>query len=165
MTTTTTTVTTTNTAPTNAQAPRPLPKDHLPTPAELPNAPVVIYDGHCKFCTGQVKNLRRWDGRDRVAFISLHDPEVARRWPDLTHDMLMDQMYVVDPQGNRYGGAAAFRYLTRVLPKLWVLAPILHIPFSLPLWQFGYRQVAKRRYLMGKTADACDDGACKVHFK
>ena len=74
-----TTTATTNTTTTKAG---PLPADHLPTPAELPNAPVVIYDGHCKFCTGQVKNVRRWDGRDRVAFISLHDPEVARRWLD-----------------------------------------------------------------------------------
>lgn len=138
---------------------------HLPSPAELPNAAVVIYDGHCKFCTGQVQNLARWDGKGRIAFISLHDPEVARRWPDLTHEMLMDQIYLVDPAGHRYAGAAAFRYLSRTLPKLWILAPIMHLPFTLPIWQFCYRQVAKRRYLMGKTTDACDDGACKVHFK
>jgi len=138
---------------------------HLPTPAERPEAAVVIYDGHCKFCTGQVQNLARWDGKGRIAFISLHDPEVARRWPDLTHEMLMEQMYLVDPQGHRYAGAAAFRYLSRTLPKLWLLAPLMHIPFTLPIWQFFYRQVAKRRYLMGKTTDACDDGACKVHFK
>ncbi|WP_254507998.1 thiol-disulfide oxidoreductase DCC family protein [Anatilimnocola floriformis] len=155
---------TTATQPTPAV--KPATNVRLPKPAELPDAPVVIYDGHCKFCTGQVKNLARWDGKGRVAFISLHDAEVARRWPDLTHEMLMDQMYVVDPQGNRYGGAAAFRYLSRVLPKLWILAPIMHIPFTLPIWQFCYRQVAKRRYLMGKTTEeACDDGGCKVHFK
>ncbi len=138
---------------------------HLPSPAELPDVPVVIYDGHCKFCSGQVQNLARWDGQGRIAFISLHDTEVTRRWPDLTHEMLMDQMYLIHPHGQRYTGAAAFRYLTRKLPKLWLLAPIMHIPFSLPFWQFCYRQIAKRRYLMGKTADACDDGACKVHFK
>lgn len=154
------------TATTSVPAAKPAKSVQLPGPAELPDAPVLIYDGHCKFCTGQVKNIARWDGRGRVAFISLHDPEVARRWPDLTHDMLMEQMYVVDPQGNRYGGAAAFRYLSRKLPKLWILAPVMHIPFTLPIWQFFYRQIAKRRYLlMGKSADACDDGACKVHFK
>jgi predicted DCC family thiol-disulfide oxidoreductase YuxK len=141
------------------------PAVHLPTPAERPEAAVVIFDGHCKFCTGQVQNLARWDGKGRLAFISLHDPEVARRWPDLTHDLLMEQMYLIDPQGNRYLGAAAFRYLSRKLPKLWLLAPLMHIPFSLPAWQFLYRQIARRRYLMGKTTDACDDGACKVHFK
>lgn len=138
---------------------------HLPSPAELPNAPVVIYDGHCKFCSGQVKNLARWDGRGRVSFISLHDPEVARRWPDLTHEMLMEQMYLIDPQGRQHRGAAAFRYLTRHLPIFWIFAPALHVPFSLPVWQFLYRQVAKRRYMLGKTTDSCDDGGCKVHFK
>lgn len=138
---------------------------HLPAPAELPNAPVVIYDGHCKFCSGQVRNLARWDGQGRIAFLSLHDPEVTRRWPDLTHDLLMEQMYLIDPTGQRHSGAAAFRYLTRTLPKLWLLAPMMHLPCSLPIWQFCYRQIAKRRYLLGKTESACDDGACKVHFK
>lgn len=145
----------------------PVSEQPLPTPVEIPTADIVIYDGHCKFCTAQVRNLQRF-GKGRLAFLSLHDPEVAKRFPDLTYDMLMDQMYVVDPQGNRYGGAAAFRYLTTRLPWLYLLAPVLHIPFTLPLWQWGYRQVAKRRYLMGKTADpadACDDGACAVHFK
>jgi predicted DCC family thiol-disulfide oxidoreductase YuxK len=153
------------TATKSTAPPKPTKTVRLPSPAELPNAAVVLYDGHCKFCSGQVQNLARWDGQGLIAFISLHDPEVARRWPDLTHEMLMEQMYLIDPVGQRHSGAGAFRYLTRLLPKLWILAPLLHIPFSLPIWQFFYRQVAKRRYLMGKTAEACDDGGCKVHFK
>ena len=151
---------------TTAQAAAPKTAPALPTPAERPEADIVVYDGHCKFCTGQVQNLARWDTRHRLAYLSLHDPEVARRFPDLTHEQLMEQMYVVDHRGRRHGGAAAFRYLTTRLPRLYLLAPILHIPCTLPLWQWGYKQVAKRRYLlMGKTADACDDDACQVHFK
>ena len=74
---------------------------HLPTPAENPAADIVIYDGHCKFCTGQVQNLARWDGKGRrLAFLSLHDPEVAKRFPDLTYDQLMEEMYVVDQRGQ-----------------------------------------------------------------
>lgn len=139
---------------------------HLPTPAENPDGDVVIFDGHCKFCTSQVKKLARWDGSGRrLAFLSLHDPEVARRYPDLTYDQLMDAMYVVDRAGHRHGGAEAFRFLTTRLPRLYWLAPLMHIPFMMPLWRWGYKQVAKRRYLMGKTADACDDGACKIHFR
>jgi predicted DCC family thiol-disulfide oxidoreductase YuxK len=141
-------------------------KPHLPTPEENPSADIVIYDGHCKFCTGQVERLARYDrSHKRLAFLSLHDSEVARRFPDLTYDQLMDEMYVVDQKGNRYGGADAFRYLTTRLPPLYLLAPIMHIPFTRPLWRWGYKQVAKRRYLIqGKTAD-CDDGTCAVHFK
>ena len=140
---------------------------HLPSPAENPKADIVIFDGHCKFCTGQVERLARWDrsGR-RVAFLSLHDPEVARRFPELTYDQLMEEMYVVDQRGRRHAGAAAFRYLTTRLPRLYVLAPLMHLPFTMPLWRWGYKQIAKHRYLlMGKTTDSCDDGTCKVHLK
>jgi predicted DCC family thiol-disulfide oxidoreductase YuxK len=135
----------------------------LPTPGQRPQADVVIYDGHCSFCTNQVARLNRWDAGDRLAFVSLHDPLVGERYPDLSHDDMMRQMYLVDGQGNRHGGAAAFRYLTRRLPRLWALAPLLHLPLSLPLWQWGYHQVAKRRYLMNPPSD-CENGACAVHF-
>ncbi len=144
---------------------KPTASNDLPSPADRPGAAIVIYDGQCRFCTSQVKRLHRWDGGDRLAFVSLHDPLVAERWPNLTHDMLMEQMYVIDPQGKQYGGAAAFRYLTRLMPRLWIVAPVMHIPFSLPLWQWGYRQLAKRRYQLAGKTDACDDGGCKVHFK
>ncbi len=138
--------------------------DTLPQIEDRPEADVVIYDGHCRFCTNQVRRLAQWDGRGRLAFLSLHDKRVAERWPDLTHEQLMEQMYVVTPDGRRYGGAAAFRYLTRRLPWLWLLAPMLHIPFSLPLWQWGYRQIAKRRYRLGKI-EACDGDTCQIHFR
>jgi predicted DCC family thiol-disulfide oxidoreductase YuxK len=144
------------------------PKDEirLTTPAENPAGDVVIYDGHCKFCQGQVRNLARWDSHNRLAFLSLHDPEVARRFPDLTHEQMMKEMYVVDPTGRRHAGASALRYLTKRLPMLYPLAPLMRIPFTMPLWNWGYRQVANRRYrLMGTSADACDDGTCKVHWK
>jgi len=136
----------------------------LPTVDELPEADVVIFDGHCRFCTGQVERINRCDGGDRLAFISLHDPVVAKRWPDLTHEQLMDAMYVIDQDGERHGGAAAFRYLTRRLPKLWLLAPMMHIPFSLRFWQAGYRWIARQRYRWGKTEE-CEGEKCKVHFE
>ena len=135
---------------------------NLPTPAELPEADVVIFDGHCKFCRAQVERIAWWDGGSRLAFLSLHDPEVSRRYPDLTHEMLMRDMYIVDRAGRRHRGAAAFRYLSRRLRRLWWLAPVLHIPFTLPLWQFIYRQIADRRYRFGRL-DTCDGDACAVH--
>ena len=139
---------------------------NLPTPAENPAADVVIYDGHCVFCTNQVQKLARWAGKGRLAFLSLHDSEVARRYPQLSYDDLMKQMYVVTSSGKEYAGAAAFRYLTRQLPRLYPLAPFLHIPFSLPFWQWCYRQVAIRRYkIAGKTADACEGNACQIHLR
>ena len=136
----------------------------LPDPDENPDADVVIYDGQCNFCTSQVSNLRRLDwGGSRLTFLSLHDKRVAERYPDLKYDDLMKQMYVVDQDGGRHGGADAVRYLTRRLPTIWIAAPILHIPGSAGLWRWMYNQVAKRRYkIAGKS---CENDACEIHFK
>ena len=133
-------------------------------PRERPGADIVIYDGQCKFCTAQVERLEKFDGRGRIAFVSLHDPRAAQLCPDLTHDQLMEQMYLVTFQGQRYGGAAAIRYLSRRLPRLWLLAPLLHIPWSLNFWQWAYRQFAKRRYRFGRV-DTCTNDVCDVHFR
>ena len=141
-------------------------RDDLPDPDASPNTDVVIFDGQCRFCRRQVGLLRRFDVRGRrLAYLSLHDARVAERYPDLSHDQLMQQMYVVDRAGRRHGGADAVRYLSRRLPLLWIAAPALHFPGSARLWRRLYQEVAKRRYrLAGKSADACDGDACGVHF-
>ena len=136
----------------------------LPSPEDRPGADVLIYDGNCRICTAQIARLPWWDCQGHLAYLSLHDPAVAQRYPDLSHDALMRDMYIVDRHGNRHRGAAAFRYLTRRLRRLWWLAPVLYIPFSLPAWQWLYRQIADRRYRFGTTTDCADD-ACAVHFK
>lgn len=113
-----------------------------------------------------MERLARWDGKGRrLAFLSLHDPEVAKRFPDLTYDQLMQEMYVMDRWGRRHAGAAAIRYLSRRLPRLYLLAPLLHLPFCLPVWRWAYRQVARRRYWLGGPATTCDDEACRIHLR
>ncbi|HMO14068.1 MAG TPA: DUF393 domain-containing protein [Pirellulaceae bacterium] len=125
---------------------------------------IVIYDGRCKFCTAQIDRLKKWDGRDRLNYVSLHDPQVQEICPDLSHEALMQQMYVIATNGQRYGGAAALRYLSRKLPRMWPLMLPLHIPFSLPLWQWLYNRVAERRYRMGRIDESCESEACSLHF-
>jgi len=136
---------------------------HLPDPDVSPGTDVVIYDGDCRFCAGQVGNLRRLDCcTGRLSFISLHDPRVAQRYPDLSYESLMAQMYVVDTSGKRYGGSEAVRYLSRRLPLLWLVMPVLHLPGTAGLWRWGYQQVAKRRYkISGKK---CENDACSIHL-
>lgn len=136
----------------------------LVDPDHRPGSDVVIYDGQCRFCRGQVERLAQFDRRGRLSFLSLHDPRVTERFPDLTHEQLMEQLYLIEPGGDRHAGAAAIRYLSRKLPLLWPLAPFLHVPASLPVWQWLYQQVARRRYRWGKLANDCDSGSCDLHF-
>ena len=137
------------------------PANVLPSPAQRPSAEVVIFDGNCQLCTAQVSRLARWDTRGRLAFLSLHDPEVGRRYPHLTHEVLMRDMVVVDRHGRFHHGAAALRELARRIPRLWPLVPWLYLPGTLPLWQWLYRQVADRRYRFNR--DDCDAGTCHLH--
>ena len=130
---------------------------------EFPDREVVIFDGKCIFCRAQVTRLYRW-APNRFAFISIHDPRVAELYPDLDFELLMRQMFVVDREGNRHGGADSIKYLSRKLPRLWLLAPLMHIPFSMPFWRWCYKQVAKRRYLLAGKTDSCDDGSCEVPY-
>src|SRR5215469_15704599 len=134
----------------------------LPDPDERTGSDVVIYDGECRICTGQIERLVRWDSGRRLSYLSLHDPRVTDRYPDLSHDALMKEMYVVDPAGRRHAGASALRRLSRRLPTLWWLAPILHFPGTLPIWNWLYRQIASRRYRFGRIG-ACESGACQLH--
>ena len=139
-----------------------MPELKLPDPDERPAADVVIWDGKCKFCRKQVERLRRFDRGDHLAYLSLHDPRVAERYPDLSYDQLMEKMWVVTPEGGRYGGADAARYLSRKLKSLWWLAPVLHIPFTLPLWHWLYKKAADRRYRL--SGQQCDDSStCSLH--
>lgn len=136
----------------------------LPDPKDFPSRFVVLYDGRCRFCKTQVTRLWRCDFSGRLAFLSLHDPRVGELYPDLTHEQLMQQMYVVTPDGRRLGGIHAFRRLSRIMPLLWPIAPALHLPGTFPIWNWCYQQVARRRYMFGKV-EACEDGACEIHFR
>ena len=138
----------------------PDPKVNLPDPDDHAGD-VVIWDGHCSFCRQQVNRLHRMDWTGKLSFISLHDPRVAERYPELTHEQLMAEMWVVKPDGRKYGGADALRVLSRSLPALWPIAPLLHLPFSKRLWRGVYRWIAQRRYKLAGTT--CDSGTCDLH--
>ena len=134
----------------------------LPTPIERPESDVVIYDGDCKICTAQVSKLPWWDCQQRLSFLSLHDPKVTERWPDLSHERLMNEMCIIDTNGNRHWGAEAIRYLTRRLRRMWWAAPILYFPGSMLVWQPTYRWIARNRYRLSGT-EACESDACQLH--
>jgi len=124
-----------------------------------PASDTVIYDGECPFCRRRIANLRALDRGHALEFVSLHDDRVARDFPELTRDRLLEEMHVVDAAGNVRGGASAVRYLSRRLPLLWPMAVLLHIPGTLPVWAWLYRIVARNRM---RLAGSCSGDACRV---
>lgn len=134
----------------------------LPSPDQRLDTDVVIYDGDCRICTSQVSKLPWWDCQQKLSYLSLHDPLVQERWPDLSHERLMTEMCIVDTNGNRHWGAHAIRYLSRRLRRLWWAAPFLHFPGSMLVMQPVYRWIAKNRYRLSGT-EACESDACQLH--
>lgn len=132
----------------------------LPDPDRMVGADVVIWDGQCNFCRAQVQRLARWDS-GKLSYLSLHDPRVTTYCPELSQEQLLEQMWVVKADRSaKYGGADAAKYLSKQLPKLFWLFPLLHIPLSMPLWRWIYRQVAKRRYRI--SGRDCESGTCRI---
>lgn len=123
---------------------------------------LLIFDGECRFCRSQIAFLKRLDVTSKLEFLSLHDARVSVLLPDLSFEQLMEQMWLLTPNGKRFGGAEVIRFLSRSMPLLFPIAPLMHIPFSMPLWQWLYGIVARYRYkIAGKS---CDGGTCHVHF-
>jgi predicted DCC family thiol-disulfide oxidoreductase YuxK len=135
----------------------------LPSPRERPLADVVIYDGQCRVCSDMVARLNRWDSRGRLAYLSLHDAEMAQRYPDLNHDDLMREIYLVDSDGARHRGVGALEEICRRVPRLRPLLPLFRLPGGARTLGWFYRLFARMRYRFGRTA-ACDDHTCQVHF-
>jgi len=127
--------------------------------ATKPACDTVLYDGRCRFCRGQMALLRRLDRSGRLAVVSLHDPSVARDFPEIPPEDLVREMFVVDREGRAHGGARAWRAISHRLPILWPAAILLHLPGSLPLWSWLYRLIARNRY---RFAGTCQDGSCRL---
>ena len=132
----------------------------LPGREAHPNAELtIIYDGECPFCQTQLRRLQRWDKRGVISYQSLHDEQIYRDWPQLSKDRLMEAMCLIDPEGKLHWGPDVFRYLSRKLPEMWWLAPLMHIPFTRPLQRMVYQWIARRRYRL--SGIDCE-GTCSI---
>jgi predicted DCC family thiol-disulfide oxidoreductase YuxK len=136
----------------------------LPQAADFPDRNILIYDGECRFCIGQVTKLATWDSGDLLAFLPLQDPLVAERFPDLTREMLMKEMLLVTAAGDRFGGVNAVREMSRMLPRLKWLAFWFRVPFAVSISRLVYRTIARFRYRIWGKVNRCDHGTCEVHF-
>jgi predicted DCC family thiol-disulfide oxidoreductase YuxK len=140
-----------------------------PTSAERtkpPPALVVLYDGHCQFCTAQVKNLialARWGAVEAVDF---QEPGVLERFPGLTHEACMQAMHLVTPDGRVYRGFEAAVRAVATRPLIGRLALIYYLPGIRQLCDWLYARIAASRYrLMGKAVaeGECEGGTCRLH--
>lgn len=123
---------------------------------------LVLFDGHCGFCTGSVRWLMRRDVRDRLRFAALDSTKVAGV---LARHSLRGQE---SASGTLVVVSDAFGATERVLlrsdavvallrellwPWRWVGLVLKWIPRQLRDW--GYRLVARWRHRMPGRLENC----------
>jgi predicted DCC family thiol-disulfide oxidoreductase YuxK len=125
-----------------------------------PSPPVLLYDGHCRFCIAQASRLARWV-RGRIELVSFRDPGVLERHPGLTIEACEQGMQLVLPDGRIASGAEA---AARALQLRRLLAPLgwlYFLPGLRVLADAGYRVLARNRFRLGGAA--CNEEACGRH--
>jgi predicted DCC family thiol-disulfide oxidoreductase YuxK len=129
----------------------------LTTPQPLP---VILYDGHCRFCTTQMKNLARWLPPGQVEALSFQEPGVLERFPGITHELAMQAMIFVDRGGRVFRGMEGAVRAVALRP-IGKLAFAYYIPGVKQLLDAIYARIARNRYaLAGKE---CEGGTCALH--
>ncbi len=136
----------------------------LQTNSPQNNTPVVLYDGACRLCTSQAKNLAKLS-KGKVVSQALQTE--LKNFPHLSEAEALKEIKLIDEKGYVYGGAEAIvKLINYGQPILGKLLYPYYIPGLRQLANFSYAWVARNRYrLFGKVPEeACDDGACSVHF-
>ena len=125
---------------------------------------VLLYDGHCRFCTQSAKTLARRVGRSRVTPVNFQDEGVLASYAGVTYDACMKRMHVIDPQGKVFAGAAAVARVLRTLPVVGLFMYLYYLPGLRQLAELAYAFVAKNRYrFFGKTQECEPGGTCHLH--
>ena len=72
-----------------------------------PGKYVVLYDGHCRFCTAQSRNVEKLAKAGTLELVSFQEPGVLERFPGVTHEACMEAMHLITPSGRVYRGLEA----------------------------------------------------------
>jgi predicted DCC family thiol-disulfide oxidoreductase YuxK len=122
---------------------------------DKPSKPVVIYDGACGICAGNLKWLYRFDWLKKFDAMPYQAVELLQMFPQLKLEECEKTMHLVFPDGRIYTGSDAFRKIFLRMPVTFLAGVIMAIP-PLP-WAFCklYPIVARNRYRIG--------GTCEIH--
>ena len=95
-----------------------------------------------------------------LSYVDLHRMEDLKTLhPQLTKELALSQLHLIEPSGKLYGGFYVFRRICFSMPMLYPLIPLVYFPGMGGLGSFVYRWIAKNRYLFHFN-HRCRDNAC-----
>jgi len=123
--------------------------------AERPQKPIVIYDGACGICAGNLKWLYRLDTLKKFDSMPYQTDKLPVLFPHLNLEQCEKAMHLVFPDGKTYTGTDAFREIFLRMPLMFVLGLIMSIPPIGWMLRRLYPVLARNRYRLG--------GTCELH--
>ncbi len=129
----------------------------------MDSRPVLLFDGHCRFCVAQTERLLRSTG-GRIEALSFREPGVLERFPQVESQACERAMQLVLPDGRVLAGADAALAALALRPALAPLAWLGRLPGLRHLLRAGYRVIAANRSRLPGAPLACADEACRLHL-
>ena len=110
---------------------------------QVPERPVLIFDGDCSFCRAW---LDYWKRISNDAILYAPYQEIGDRFPHIPHREFARAVQVVMPNGDRFEGAhAVFKLLAVVPGKSVLLWFYKRVPGFAPVAEAVYRLIARHR--------------------
>jgi predicted DCC family thiol-disulfide oxidoreductase YuxK len=129
----------------------------------------LFFDGRCAFCVAGMKRLRRWDIKEKLAFIDISDPLfLAEKW-GLNQPMLEQSLHALTEEGNVILGIEAIYMAYALVGQGWRVC-LLRVKGLRFLWVKLYRVLAKYRYQLSlwlgyMNVNKCSEGVCDLKSK
>lgn len=120
----------------------------------------LVFDGYCPLCIRTMTQLDALDGIRRLRYVDLEreTDRASALLPGISIEDMREEMAVVTPSGLGLRGFFAFREISRRLPVLWPLVPLMYAPGSAWVGTRVYAWVAANR-----ARRLCEGDACVVH--
>ena len=118
-----------------------------------PTKPVVIYDGACGICAGNLKWLYRLDTLRKFDAMPYQAQDLEQLFPHLNIEDCHNAMHLVFPDGRVYTGTDAFRQIFLRMPLMFLVGLLMSIPPLPGILRRLYPILARNRYRLGGTCE------------
>jgi predicted DCC family thiol-disulfide oxidoreductase YuxK len=119
--------------------------------------PIVLFDGGCPLCAGEIAHYRRLSGADRLTWVDVSRERSLEARFGVTLAEAMARLHVRDAEGRWRTGAFAFAELWSHLPGCRRITTVLRNFRLLPLLDWLYE-----RFAAWRLARRCRDGLCSA---
>jgi predicted DCC family thiol-disulfide oxidoreductase YuxK len=128
---------------------------------DRPQKPVVVYDGTCGICAGNLKWLYRLDTLKKFDATPYQADDLLRLFPHLKLAECEQTMHLVFPDGRTYAGADAFRQVFLRMPLMFPVGVLLSVPPLPWILRKLYPILARNRYHIGGKCELPAEAALK----